>query len=148
MTRRLYETWIAMGGEGIVVKEPGSIYRPGIRSTAWLKLKPKITFVALVTGGSPVPISWGDWGLAVELHLCYRHPREGRTVQIKQAVRVPREPAFKLNVGARAEILSWGVMPSGMLRHPLFVRWIDSASVRHPSRATDSRSRRSTAEGR
>jgi hypothetical protein len=115
------------------VKEPGSIYRPGIRSTAWLKLKPKITLDALVTGGSPVPIPWGDWGLAVELYLSYRHPREGRTVQIKQAVRVRREPAFKLNVGARAEILTWGVMPSGMLRHPLFVGWIEEREPPTPS---------------
>jgi ATP-dependent DNA ligase len=30
-----------MGGEGIVLKEQDSIYRPGVRSPAWLKLKPK-----------------------------------------------------------------------------------------------------------
>jgi len=40
---RLYETWVGWGGEGIVLKEPGSIYRPGIRSPAWLKVKPKLT---------------------------------------------------------------------------------------------------------
>ena len=27
----LYETWAGWGGEGIVLKEPTSIYRPGIR---------------------------------------------------------------------------------------------------------------------
>jgi len=36
----LYETWIGMGGEGIVLKDPKSVYRPGERSPAWLKLKP------------------------------------------------------------------------------------------------------------
>ena len=36
----LYETWVGMGGEGIVLKDPDSPYRPGERSPAWLKLKP------------------------------------------------------------------------------------------------------------
>jgi bifunctional non-homologous end joining protein LigD len=39
----LYETWVGWGGGGIVLKEPSSIYRPGIRSPAWLKVKPKLT---------------------------------------------------------------------------------------------------------
>jgi hypothetical protein len=29
---------------------------------------------------------------------------------------------FALRVGQRAELVCWGVMPSGMLRHPLFVQ--------------------------
>jgi ATP-dependent DNA ligase len=57
-----YETWVGWGGEGIVLKEPTSIYRPGIRSPAWLKVKPKLTLEAVVTGGSPELIPWGDWG--------------------------------------------------------------------------------------
>jgi ATP-dependent DNA ligase len=40
---RLYQLWVGVGGEGIVLREPGSIYQPGIRTTAWLKLKPKLT---------------------------------------------------------------------------------------------------------
>jgi bifunctional non-homologous end joining protein LigD len=47
-----YETRVGMGGEGIVLKEPASLYRPGERSPAWLKLKPKFTL-----GGE------GDWWL-------------------------------------------------------------------------------------
>ncbi len=39
----LYETWKGLGGEGIVLKDPASVYRPGERSPAWLKLKPKLT---------------------------------------------------------------------------------------------------------
>ena len=58
----LYETWVGWGGEGIVLKEPTSIYRPGIRSPAWLKVKPKVTLEVVVTGGSSEPIEWGDWG--------------------------------------------------------------------------------------
>jgi len=46
----LYETWVGMGGEGTVLKDPASPYRPGERSPAWLKLKPKLTLRAVVTG--------------------------------------------------------------------------------------------------
>jgi hypothetical protein len=114
-----------MGGEGIVLKDRASIYRPGVRSPAWLKLKPKITLEVVVTGGSARPIQWGDWELAVMLELQYRHPRTGASVEIRQAVRIRRDEPFELRTGAPAEVLCWGVMPSGMLRHPLFVRWRD-----------------------
>jgi len=79
---RLYETWVGWGGEGIVLKEPSSIYRPGTRSPAWLKVKPKVTLEAVVTGGSPEPILWGDWGLAVVLDLVYKHPRDEKVIQM------------------------------------------------------------------
>jgi len=56
------------------------------------------------------------------LELRYIHPRSGATVQIRQAVRVPRDQPFELQIGERAEVVCWGVMPSGMLRHPVFPR--------------------------
>ena len=34
-----------------------------------------------------------------------------------------------LEIGERAELVCWGVMPSGMLRHPLFGRWIGDKST-------------------
>ena len=80
-----YETWAGWGGEGIVLKEPASIYRPGIRSPAWLKVKPKVALETVVTGGSSDPIIWGDWGLAVMLDIAYKHPRDGKLVEIRQA---------------------------------------------------------------
>ena len=58
----IYETWVGWGGEGIVLKEPISIYRPGIRSPAWLKVKPKVTLEIVATGGLPEPIQWGRLG--------------------------------------------------------------------------------------
>jgi bifunctional non-homologous end joining protein LigD len=120
----LYETWVGWGGEGIVRKQPTSIYRPGIRSPAWLKVKPKLALVVIVTGGSPELIPWGDWGQALMLELRYKHPRDDRTIDIRQGVRVRRDAeVFALHIGQPAELLCWGVMPSGMLRHPLFVRW-------------------------
>ena len=82
--------------------------------------KPKLTLEAIVTGGSSEPITWGDWGLAV---ISYTHPRDGKLIQIRQAIRIPHDEPFSLWVGERAELVCWGAMPSGMLRHPLFVRW-------------------------
>jgi hypothetical protein len=80
-------------------------------------VKPRLTLEVVVTGGSPGPIPWGDWGQAMMLELRYTHPRQNIPITIRQAVRVRREPNdFYLRVGC------WGVMPSGMLRHPLFVR--------------------------
>jgi len=56
----------------------------------------------------------------VTLELSYVHPRTGETAPIRQAVRVARDQPFELSSGAPAELVCWGVMPSGMLRHPLF----------------------------
>ena len=113
----LWDAWVGMGGEGIVLKERTSLYRPGVRSPAWLKLKPKLSLDVVVTGGSAERIRWGDWGEAVMLEFRYTHPRTG--VEIRQAVRVPRDRPFDLRLGERVELLCWSVMPSGMLRHPV-----------------------------
>jgi hypothetical protein len=42
-----------------------------------------------------------------------------RDMEIRQAVRVPRDLPFDLTIGARLALVCWGVMPSGMLRHPV-----------------------------
>jgi hypothetical protein len=119
----LWDTWVGMGGEGIVLKDRHSLYRPGVRSPAWLKLKPKLTIKMTITGGSAERIAWGDWGEAMNLELAYDHPRTGARVEIAQAVRIPKAAGFELSIGGQAEIVCWGVMPSGMLRHPLLVTW-------------------------
>ena len=106
------------------MKEPTSIYRPGMRSPAWLKVNPKVTLEVIVTGGSSEPILWGDWGLVVVLEIAYKHPRDGKVIEIRQVVRIRRDEPFALQAGQRADLVCWGVMPSGMLRHPLFVRWL------------------------
>jgi hypothetical protein len=76
-----------------------------------------------VTAGSDERIKWGDWGEAVMLELAYKHPRTGKLIAIKQGVRIARQQPFELKVGALASVVCWGVMPSGMLRHPLFLAW-------------------------
>jgi hypothetical protein len=117
----LWERWVGQGGEGIVLKDPRSIYRPGVRSPAWLKLKPKLTLKVLVTGSSAERIAWGDWGEAVMLEFRYAHPRTGADVTIRQAVRILRAEPVVLTAGTRITLVCWGVMPSGMLRHPVLI---------------------------
>jgi len=122
---RLWQTWVGeLAGEGIVLKDRHSFYHPGVRSPGWLKAKPTLTLEVTVTGGSAERIAWGDWGEAVNLEVRYRHPRDARQIEIRQAVRVPRGRPFALRVGDRAALVCWGTMPSGMLRHPLFLRWL------------------------
>jgi hypothetical protein len=87
-------------------------------------VKPKVTLEVIVTGGSSEPIQWGDWGLAVMIDIAYTNPRDGKLVEIRQAVRIRRDEPFTVHARQRAELVCWGVMPSGMLRHPLFVRWL------------------------
>ena len=43
---------MGQGGEGIVLKERISPYCPGVRSPAWLKLKPTLSLEVVVTGGA------------------------------------------------------------------------------------------------
>src|SRR5262245_47613278 len=47
----IWDTWVRMGGEGIVLKDGGSRYLPGARSPAWLKVKEKLVLEARITGG-------------------------------------------------------------------------------------------------
>ena len=68
-------------------------------------------------------MAWGDWGEPVMLKLRYTHPRRGDRTEIRQAVRVARHEPFELKAGKRASLVCWGVMPSGLLRHPLFLGW-------------------------
>jgi hypothetical protein len=49
------------------------------------------------------------------------HPRTGADVETRQAVRVPRDLAFDLRIGERRELVCWGVMPAGLLRHPVLL---------------------------
>src|SRR5262245_43027070 len=66
------------------------------------------------------------------LDIAYTHPRDGKLIQIRQAIRIRRDEPFTLHAGERAELVGWGVMPSGMLRHPLFVRWLARSASSSP----------------
>ena len=47
--------------------------------------------------------------------------RTGADVEIRQAVRVLRGEPLDVKISQRTEVVCWGVMPSGMLRHPLLM---------------------------
>lgn len=53
----------------------------------------------------------------------YGDPRSGEQVTVEQAVRVPRADEWMPQRGP-AELLCWDVLRSGLLRHPLLVRWL------------------------
>jgi len=82
---------VEWGGEGIVLKDRRSIYKPGTRSRGWWKAKQKLTLPVEVLDCAPELVPWGDWGHA---SFAYCDPRSGELVTVEQAVRVPgsREP--------------------------------------------------------
>jgi hypothetical protein len=92
----LWDTWVGHGGEGIVLKERTSLYRPGIRSPAWLKLKPKLSLDIVVTGRSTDRVRWGDWGeavmLAFRLHASADRRRHRDSPGGARAARSPLRP--------------------------------------------------------
>jgi hypothetical protein len=126
----------------IVLKDRHAPYRPGLRSTAWLKVKQRLVLEVMVEDGQAELVQWGDWGRAARLRLTYRHPKTGAVQRIAELVRVPTTDAFELRVQARAQVLCWGILPSGRLRHPVFVGWTDPAGSpkRRTGRASPRRS--------
>jgi len=59
------------------------------------------------------------WSVA-KVRLGYTHPRSGALTTIDELVRVIDPEGWTLRLG-EADVLCWGVMPSGRLRHPAFV---------------------------
>jgi ATP-dependent DNA ligase len=124
--KRLWDVWVEeRGGEGIVLKDRRSIYRPATRSSAWQTLKQRVTVEVMVSEASDRLTEWGDWAHAAMLSMTYWNPRQEATIAVQQAVRVPNPDVWRARSGV-ATVLSWGLMPSGLLRQPLFVQWSDA----------------------
>jgi ATP-dependent DNA ligase len=121
--RRLWDLWTAWGGEGIVLKDPMAPYEPGRRSVAWLKHKQRLTLRVRGVDGSDDLLRWGDWGWAARLTVTYTHPRTGVAATIDEMVRVREPESFAVRRGGEADVLCWGILPSGRLRHPVLIGW-------------------------
>jgi hypothetical protein len=127
---RLWALWVGQqGGEGIVLKDRRTPYRPGVRSPAWLKVKHRVTLRVRVRAGEPELVRWSDWGWAARVQLAYTHPRTGALTTIEELVRVTDPDAWTLRLG-EARVLCWGILPSGRLRHPVFVSDLASPIAR------------------
>jgi hypothetical protein len=100
-----------------VLKDRRSVYRSGTRSRSWWKAKHKLMLPVEVLHCAPELVRWGDWGQACVMALAYRDPLSGQVVTVEQAVRVPHADDWTPRTGP-AEILCWGVLRSGLLRHP------------------------------
>src|SRR5262245_27513745 len=122
----------------IVLKDRRAAYHPGKRSPDWLKVKQKVPLRVRVLEGTPDLVRWGDWGWAARVRLTYTHPRTDVRITIYELVRVPDPETWTLR-RAPADVLCWGILPSGRLRHPVWLRWADE---RHPIRSTGGRTRR------
>lgn len=53
--RDFFEQVVARGHEGVIAKEQASLYRPGQRSPAWRKVKPRQVLPCVVIGYTPSP---------------------------------------------------------------------------------------------
>jgi hypothetical protein len=89
----LWDAWVGMGGEGIIVKRI-SLYGPGVLAgvaQAEAEVLPRRGRDRRILAADPVGRHWDE---AVMLELRYTHPRTGADVEIRQAVRVPRDLPF------------------------------------------------------
>src|SRR5687767_9724248 len=78
--------------------------------------------------GAPTPPSWWQDPGPVTLRNVDRDPRPGEPVTVEQAVRIAKPPEWTPQRGP-GEIVCWGVLRSGLLRHPVFVGWQPSAGL-------------------
>jgi ATP-dependent DNA ligase len=117
----LWRVWVVeWGGEGIVLKDRRSVYKPGTRSRCWWKAKQKLVLPVEVLQCAPELVAWGDWGRAALMAFAYRDPRTGELVRVEQAVRVSHADGWKPSRGP-ADIICRGVLRSGLLRHPVLI---------------------------
>ena len=98
----------AVAGDGRDALAQGAdLAVPAWRALARGSSSSRSTLEAVVTGGSADRVRWGDWGEAVLLAFRYSHLRTGADVEIRQAVRVPRDLTFDLTIGARLALICW-----------------------------------------
>ena len=78
---RIYKEALSAGHEGVMIKNPGSVYAPGKRGKNWLKIKPVMETLDLVVIGA----AWGEGRRANFLgsyRLACADPQTGKLLDI------------------------------------------------------------------
>ena len=126
VSRQVYEQWLADGAEGAVVKHIDHRYQSGKRSPGWLKLKPQATAEALIVSiekgkGTTNSHVAGAFGIRM---LGDDEVGVLSSISVKdnaQALEAAEHPDRFL--GRVIEIKHHGLFPSGVPRHPQFLRF-------------------------
>ena len=69
-------------------------------------------------------VAVGDWSEAATLELAYIHPAAARRWPSAKRWESPDKSSSNFEAALQPSWCVWGIMPNGMLRHPLFLRWL------------------------
>jgi ATP-dependent DNA ligase len=117
----LHERWLAEGYEGSVAKRVTSVYAPGKRSWAWLKVKPQKTDEAVIVGFKDGKGALAGYAGAFEIRMLKSGALTSTaTADDEQREAIKRDPASF--IGKVIEVRHHGIFESGAPRHPIFDR--------------------------
>src|SRR5262249_58091290 len=88
-----YQAALAAGHEGVMAKALDSAYTPGVRGTAWLKIKRSVTLDLVV-----IAADWGygrRHGWLSNYHLAARDPASGALEPVGKTFKGPTDAEFK-----------------------------------------------------
>ncbi len=128
----MFERLMEQGYEGVVCKRLDSIYSPGSRNGAWVKVKPELEMDVEVTGTYPAsPGSKYEGNSVGGITFKATHPDglmyEGRCAGMDDDLREQLFQAPENFVGRVAEVAYASVGDEGALRFPRFKRLRDEA---------------------
>lgn len=119
VSQSYYDSIIAGGGEGIMVKRLDAKYRPGMRSDAWLKVKQVIEVVLPV-------VDFSEGTTRNLLSIAHLTLPNGTRTTVKARTMQDAEQwtlAPSTYIGRNMEVAAQCWTPDGSLRHPRMVRW-------------------------
>lgn len=142
------EALLALGFEGVVVKDTGSTYRCGGRGRGWVKIKPQDEVEARVIGTYPPepgskyapldkdgkPQAWAVGGICFRVEHADGTSYDGRAAGMDDQLRRELHAEPEKFIGLTVELAHWGIQPqTGALRHPNFRRFRSSSEKGTPA---------------